>query len=293
MANAAFRALLGSVNEAASTAGLDTTVSISPQAGDGLLVFVTFKDSGDTDQTVSSVVFNTTENLTKLGESNNTGGSANARHVSAWWLPNPSATTANLVATYSESVLSASIQAFAYTNVEAIGTVSDGDVNTSNATATTTHISLTTDLATTRDNSLGVAFIACQDGTRDPFTPDAGTERADGSTSGGVTNDMSYTVIERAAATPGNYAFGTTTSGAGSPSGAAAIAVELQSAFTPAGLAATMSLGSPTVQSGGDITLTPTGLSMTMSQGSPVLDIEGIGGGVGTVRMGFSLGIGL
>lgn len=237
MAAPAFRAVLADTVEAASTAGTDHTQSITVAAGDSLLVAVSFRDSGDTNQTVSSVVFNGSENLVKLGESNSTAGSTAARSTSLWGLLAPTATTANIVATFSESVLSCSLVVVAYTGVFSFGAVSAGDVNNNNASVANGRLAMATDLVTTRADSLAVASMVCQRGTtaHSPFTPDNGTDRADKTTGANATNDLAIEFVERAAPTIGSYAFGSNTNdAASSPVGGAAIAVELQSAPTAA-----------------------------------------------------------
>lgn len=233
MAAPVFRALLAEAKEASSVpAGTDTTVSITVASGDKLLIFVVFRDAGDTDQTTSSVVFNTSESATLLGQSNNTGGNTNARHVSAWKLENPTATTANLVVTYSEAVAGAVVIVLAYTGVHSFGAVSAGGLEAGNNSSANGRLALLTDLVTTAVDSLAVACLACQRGTtaHSPFTPDAGTDRADSTTGSNATNDMAYEVCERAAATIGSYAFGSNTNDAATtPAGGSVVAVEIRS----------------------------------------------------------------
>lgn len=72
--------------------------SVTPVSGESLIVFVGIQ--GNLDTTISSVVFNTTESLTHIGTTSNI---ANQHAIAIYYLAAPTATTANVTATFSNA----------------------------------------------------------------------------------------------------------------------------------------------------------------------------------------------
>jgi hypothetical protein len=75
------------------------TVSITPSGSDRILIASVGWGTDSTGKTVSSVVFNGSENFTRIGGIDSSTGTDIA--VDLWYLLNPTATTANVVATIS------------------------------------------------------------------------------------------------------------------------------------------------------------------------------------------------
>lgn len=161
-----------------------------------LLVAVSFGGAGDF---VDSVVFNGTESLTKSEVA-----SSNA-HASFWYKVNPTATTANVVATFSGTY--GDDRGIVITALNLSGTLAGtpmgADGNASSASAAT----ITKQITSTADNSL--IFAVC---TKRPhtgtFTVDAGqteiTNQAQAGTTSGCNAGLSY----KLQATAGNVTLG-------------------------------------------------------------------------------------
>lgn len=122
-------------NSATSTNGNASsyTFSHTPSADNCiLLVYVSYKNNTDV---TTSVVFNGTETLTRL-----TGGIYGSTQVgSTWYLMNPTATTANVVVTLSNSE-KAAIGAVTYTGVQEINTTNHSTTTGQNSSPTDTII---------------------------------------------------------------------------------------------------------------------------------------------------------
>ena len=142
-------------NSATSTNGNASsfTFSHTPAGTDRiLLVYIAYKDSSDMD---STVVFNTTESLTRL----NSALFESVMFGSLWYLLNPTATTANVVVTLTGST-KAAIGAVSYTGVEAIETGNDvvasaQDTNPLNSITTVNADSLVVHALAVRDRGTG------------------------------------------------------------------------------------------------------------------------------------------
>ena len=142
-------------NSATSTNGdaSSFTFSHTPAGADRiLLVYIAYKDSTDAE---STVVFNTTESLTRLSQ----GSYGATQFGSLWYLLNPTATTANVVVTLTTAERAA-IGAVSYTGVEAIetgnfSTTSGQDTNPLNSITTVNADSLAVHALSVRDRSTG------------------------------------------------------------------------------------------------------------------------------------------
>jgi len=142
-------------NSATSTNGdaSSFTFSHTPAGADRiLLVYIAYKDSTDAE---STVVFNTTESLTRLSQ----GSYGATQFGSLWYLLNPTATTANVVVTLTTAERAA-IGAVSYTGVEAIetgnfSTTSGQDTNPLNSITTVNSDSLAVHALSVRDRSTG------------------------------------------------------------------------------------------------------------------------------------------
>jgi len=142
-------------NSATSTNGNASsfTFSHTPAGADRiLLVYIAYKDSSDVE---STVVFNTTESLTRLSQ----GSYGATQFGSLWYLLNPTATTANVVVTLTTAERAA-IGAVSYTGVEAIetgnfSTTSGQDTNPLNSITTVNADSLAVHALSVRDRSTG------------------------------------------------------------------------------------------------------------------------------------------
>ena len=142
-------------NSATSTNGdaSSFTFSHTPAGADRiLLVYIAYKDSTDAE---STVVFNTTESLTRLSQ----GSYGATQFGSLWYLLNPTATTANVVVTLTTAERAA-IGAVSYTGVEAIetgnfSTTSGQDTNPLNSITTVNSDSLAVHALSVRDRTTG------------------------------------------------------------------------------------------------------------------------------------------
>ena len=175
------------------------TFSHTPAGADRiLLVYISYKNSADID---STVVFNTTESLTRLSF----GLFGSTQFGSMWYLLNPSAVTANVVVTLSSSI-KAAIGAVSYTGVEAIET---GNYSVTTGQDTNPLNSITTVNA----DSLAVHGLAVRD-RQTTFTDDSNwTFRYTNNSTGNPSNSTSFSRgYDRSTPTTGLYTSSTTIS---------------------------------------------------------------------------------
>lgn len=137
-----------------------TVASVQVNSGEALIVRITCRDGGTT---VSNVKFNGTESLTKA-----VGLSGNLLS-DIWYLPNPTATTANVVVTYN-----ASRDRPRLVSVEVVSGADTSALIDATTTADnfTTSTSITANLTTTVNDTLLLdACIQVADATDPTFTP--------------------------------------------------------------------------------------------------------------------------
>ncbi|KKL66707.1 hypothetical protein LCGC14_2142290 [marine sediment metagenome] len=205
----AFDSIIASLQANGSGPYSSDTISFTVNSGSDIVLVVIvwgLNNSSGSVPTVTSVVFNTSESLTKQVEITQSGGPSR-QAISVWTLLNPTVTTANVVVTWDVSDIdSTAVHVLEYTGSDAIGANSSGSGNDNIPTHSIT---------TTVDNSMIVAGICFRGADGEPFSPDnSETERADGESGTSNSADISFWAAELLKATAGAQTISATGSAA-------------------------------------------------------------------------------
>lgn len=107
-----------------------TAASLAVAAGDILVAVCTSQDSNTNNLPVTSVKFNTTENFTLEKAMGGSGGTGQPVRIEIWYLKNPTATTANVVADFVTSINESTLTVYRLSGANTttpINGTSDGD----------------------------------------------------------------------------------------------------------------------------------------------------------------------
>ena len=186
---------------ATTHAGTITNASFALSSGTDLvmIVFVVY-EGGQVALTVSGVTWNTTETATKILTQANAGGSTTDEYIDIWKVVNPTATTADIVATFSASNNDAAIWCQCYEGYSAIGdtdgtAVDDGDEPTATVVTTVANSMVVGAMSRSNARTAGDSWTGGADVTK----------RADASV--GDPNGVDIFGGDMVAATTGSYAF--------------------------------------------------------------------------------------
>ncbi len=198
-----------------------------------LVVMVATEDTTDADRVVSSVTWNTSENLTEAKAQQNDTENVGAN---IWYLINPTTTTANVVVNFAGSVTSVGVTVTTLLNASQTNVVNvTGGSNQSNTTSPNLSVTTTTDYAyviSTIANNADTALTSTQTERSDfsitgarmvtsTIQKDFAGSQNMGYTAGGATDDHAQAVVAFKAMPPTVQRLGsvtTSTAGAGTTS---------------------------------------------------------------------------
>lgn len=188
MAIPLFNSELGEATNTAFHNPLTISAITVPSVTDGMLaVSLSYLFNSGT-RTVSGVTFDGTALTNQT--SANSGGSVTHRHE--WWtLDDPTATTGDVVVSYTADMRATRATAYMFSGTDGVGATQESTAVTDSPTLSIT---------TTRADSLVVAGLFIDGGDTDPFTPGSGiTERKDAALAG----RFGYWDGEKGVASPG------------------------------------------------------------------------------------------
>jgi len=122
-----------------------TAASIAVASGDVLVAVCTAQDSNTNNITVTSVKFNTTESFTKQGSGyGGSGGTGQPCRIEIWYLTNPTATTASVIADFASGINESTLTVYRLSGADAADLINGEDGDTGNGFAPA--MSITTDV---------------------------------------------------------------------------------------------------------------------------------------------------
>lgn len=121
-----------------------TAASIAVASGDVLIAVCTSQDSNTNNLGAASVIFNGSENFTKILEAGGSGGSGQPNNIQIWRLNSPTATTANVVADFVTGINESTMTVYRLSGADAANLI-NGTPDSDTANGFAPAMSITTD----------------------------------------------------------------------------------------------------------------------------------------------------